>query len=241
MSLLATIRDRARELLARPFRYFSAEWDRMPVRERRWITVLAIAVVATTTLLGVYLIFSSISDLDEGNADAREALSAIAKHRDDYLEAKARAQAQEARLGNDPPQLVADIETAAREETVAIAESNERPPAAVAKRWVEHDVDLKVRGVDLQALCRFLKRVETGPRPIFFTHLSLKRRFSEADKLDAELTAIAFERVAKDTAGAGAGPGGTGKGAGKKKSDGAPKPGDDGTPGKGKSAAKESP
>ena len=238
MSLLTTVRDRAREIAARPFRYLSAEWDRMPVRERRWITVLAIAVVATTTLLGVYLIFSSISDLEEGNADVREALGAIAKHRDDYLEAKSRAQMQEARLGNDPPQLVADIEAAAREETVAIAESNERPPVAAAKRWIEHDVDLKVRGVDLQALCKFLKRVESGVRPIFFTHLSLKRRFSEADKLDAELTAIAFERVAKEAAGAGAG--GTGKGAGKKKPDGADKSGEDGTPGKGKSAAKES-
>ena len=35
-------------------------------------------------------VFSSISDLEEGNADIREALSAIAKHRDEYLEAKAR-------------------------------------------------------------------------------------------------------------------------------------------------------
>jgi len=52
-----------------------------------------------------------------------------------------------------------------------------------------------VRGVDLQTLTKFLKRVETGARPVFFTHISLKRRFSEADKLDAELTAIGFERI----------------------------------------------
>jgi hypothetical protein len=238
MSLLGTIRGRSRQALARPFRYFSAEWDRMPVRERRWITALAIAVVVVATSLTIYLIFSSISDLEEGNADVREALGAIAKHRDDYLEAKARAQAQEARLGGDPPQLVADIEAAAREETVAIAESNERPPVAAGKRWTEHDVDLKIRGVDLQALTNFLKRVETGPRPIFVTHLSLKRRFSEADKLDAELTAIAFERI-KEPAGSGAGAG-TGKGAGKKKPDGADKPEGSGADGKGKSAAKES-
>jgi hypothetical protein len=75
-----------------------------------------------------------------------------------------------------------------------IAESNERPLGA-GKRWIEHDVDLKVRSADLQALANFMRRVETGTRPIFFTRLSLKRRFSEADKLDAELTATAFERV----------------------------------------------
>lgn len=189
------LRDKVRATLSGPLRYFSAEWERMAPRERRLVAGLSIGVLVVAAVLGTYLVFSSISDLEEGNADIREALSTIAKNRDEYLEAKARAQAQEQRLGSDPPQLVADIEAAAREETVQIAESNERPPLAVGKRWLEHDVDLKIRGVGLQALSNFLRRVETGPRPIFFTRLSLKRRFSEADKLDAELTATAFERV----------------------------------------------
>jgi type II secretory pathway component PulM len=210
MSVLTKTRDRVRDALARPFGYFAAEWERMAPRERRWVAGLSIGVLAVGTALGLYLIFSSISELEEGNADIREALATIAKNRDEYLEAKARAQSQEQRLGSDPPQLVADIESAAREETVQIAESNERPPLAVGKRWLEHDVDLKIRGVGLQALADFLRRVETGPRPIFCTRLSLKRRFSESDKLDAELTATAFERVKELPAGTKA-PGGTDK------------------------------
>lgn len=189
------VREGSQGIFARPFRYFTTEWERMAPRERRLVAGLSIGVLAVATGLGLYLIFSTISELEEGNADIRDALTTIGKNRDDYLEAKARAQAQEVRLGTDPPQLVADIESAAREETVQIAESNERPPLAVGKRWLEHDVDLKMRGVGLQALSNFLRRVETGPRPIFCTRLSLKRRFSEADKLDAELTATAFERV----------------------------------------------
>ena len=205
MNLLITLRAKARQLsrriLGRPLGYLSAEWERMPVRERRSVTVLGIAIIVVAVSLAIYLIFSNISDLEETNADVREALAAITKHRDSYLEAKARAQAQETRLGSDPPQLVADIEAAAREETVQIAESNERPPTPVSKRWIEHDVDLKIREVDLQSLSKFMKRVETGARPIFFTHVSLKRRFSEADKLDAELTAIGFERVKEKVVG----------------------------------------
>ncbi|MES1171798.1 MAG: hypothetical protein ABUL77_01050 [Bacteroidota bacterium] len=201
MSVLTNVREKMRGAFGRPFRYFGAEWERMPPRERRWVAGLAIAVALVGSALGLFLVFTSINDLEEGNADIREALGAIAKHRDEYLDAKARAQAQEQRLGTDPPQLVADIEAAAREETVQIAESNERPPLGVGKRWIEHDVDLKIRGVDLQALSNFLRRVETGARPIFCTRLSLKRRFSEADKLDAELTATAFERVKDAPAG----------------------------------------
>jgi type II secretory pathway component PulM len=197
--VLDKIRARLQAIVGRPFRYLAAEWDRLAARERRSIVALGVAVVVLSLSLIVYLLFSSISELEQSNADVREAITAITKHRDTFLEAKARAQAQEARLGSDPPQLVADIEAAAREEAVQIAESNERPPTSVSKRWIEHDVDLKIRGVDLQSLTKFLKRVETGPRPVFFSALLLKRRFSEADKLDAELTAIAFERV-KDKA-----------------------------------------
>ena len=218
------LRDKARALLGRPFRYLGAEWDRMGARERRSLTILAVAVVVIATALSIYLVSSTISELEESNADVREALAAITKHRDNYLEAKGRAQAQEARLGNDPPQLVADIEAAAREESLQIAESNERPPSNVSKRWIEHDVDLKVRGVDLQTLTKFLKRVETGTRPVFFTHVALKRRFSEADKLDAELTAIGFERVKEKPASS------------KKKGDGSDSSGAAGSGGKNKSA-----
>jgi type II secretory pathway component PulM len=187
-----------RERMRRPLTYFSAEWERMAPRERRWVAALAIAVVGMACLLGTYFLFSSIADLEEHNAHIREALTAIEKHRDEYMDAKNRSVAQEARIGSDPPQLTADIEAAAREESIQIAETNERPATPVGKRYSQHDVDLKLRQVDLQALAKFLRRVETGPRLIFFTRVSIKRRYSETDKLDVELTATAFERLRED-------------------------------------------
>ena len=61
-----------------------------------------------------------------------------------------------------------------------IDESTERPTTPAGRRYAQHDVDLKLRQVDLQSLSNFLRRVETGPRLIMFTHLSIKRRYSEA-------------------------------------------------------------
>jgi Tfp pilus assembly protein PilO len=200
MSALTGLRDRAKGALGRPFSYFSGEWERLAPREKRWVTVLAIAVVVVTVLLGTTFVFSNVSDLEQGNAAIREALAAIGKHRDEYLEAKSKSAMQEARIGTEPPQLTADLEAAAREENLQIAESSERPTTPAGRRYVEHDVDLKLREVDLQTLTKFMRRVETGPRLIFFTRLSLKRRYSEADKLDVEATATAFERLREDKA-----------------------------------------
>jgi hypothetical protein len=198
MSAVGDARDSLRRVFSRPFVYFSGEWERLAPRERRWVTALALAVLAMGVLLLIYLVFSSIGDLEEGNAEIREALGAIAKHRDEYLEAKSRSAMQEARIGTEPPQLIADLEAAAREENVQIAESNERPATPAGRRYAEHDVDLKIREVDLQSLTKFMRRVETGTRLIVFTRLSVKRRYSEAEKLDVEATATAFERVRED-------------------------------------------
>jgi hypothetical protein len=195
---LANTRISVVRLAARPIGYVRSEWERLAPRERRLVTWLATAVVALGVTLGAWMTFSAIGDLEEGNRTIREALTEIAKHHDEYLEAKTRNAVQEQRIGTEPPQLVRDLEDAARGENVQIAESSERPAAPAGRRYVQHDLDVRLREVDLQSLTKFMRRVETGPRLIMFTRVSLKHRYSETDKLDAELTATAFEKVKED-------------------------------------------
>jgi len=201
MSALGKLRERVAVLLRRPLSYLEGWWERQAPRQKRsWTILVVVAAVAVVGGITAYTL-SEISDLEDGNASIWDALTAIAKHRDEYLEAKARNSVQEARIGTEPPQLAGDMEAAARAENIQIAESSERPTVPAGRRYVEHDTDLKIRETDLQSLTRFLKRVETGPRLIFFTRLSIKHRYSDdSDKLDAELTATAFERVREGTA-----------------------------------------
>jgi type II secretory pathway component PulM len=194
----ANVRTTAGRLGGRPIGYLRSEWERLAPRERRLVGFLATAVVGLLVTLSAWMTFSSIGDLEQGNATIREALTEIGKHHDEYLEAKTRNAIQEQRIGTEPPQLVRDLEEAARGENVQIAESSERPAAPAGRRYVQHDLDVRLREVDLQSLTKFMRRVETGPRLIMFTRVSLKHRYSETDKLDAELTATAFEKVKED-------------------------------------------
>jgi type II secretory pathway component PulM len=198
VSALGNLRDSVRRAVAVPVSNLTSWWERRAPREKRWFQVGGGVVVVLVLVVVTFFLFGSLSDLDQGNAEIREALTAISKHRDEYMEARSRSQIQEARIGTEPPQLTADLEAAASAENVQIAESSERPTTPVGKRYVEHDVDLKIREVDLQTLTKFLRKVETGQRLIFFTHLSVKRRYSEAEKLDVEATATAFERVREE-------------------------------------------
>lgn len=200
MSALANLRQAVGRAVRVPVGYLHAEWERMAPRTRKLAVGLMITIASVLGLGITYYTISTISDLEAQNADIREALGEIAKHHDEYLDAKTRNAVNEARIGNDPPQLTADLEAAARGENVQIAESNERPATAAgaSRRYLEHNLDIKLREVDLQSLTKFMRRVETGPRYIFFTRISLKHRYSETDKLDAELTATAFEKVKDD-------------------------------------------
>jgi hypothetical protein len=198
VSALGNLREATARVLRRPAEYFKGEWERMAPRVRVRVIALSVGVAVALLLLVATWSFTDIADLRDENASIREALTAIAKHRDEYLDAKAKNAVAEARIGTEPPQLTADLEAAARGENVQISESSERPAAPAGKRYVQHDVDIKVREVELMSLTKFMRRVETGPRMVFFTRLSLKHRYSEANKLDAELTASAFERVRED-------------------------------------------
>jgi type II secretory pathway component PulM len=198
--MVTKVREAVRRVLARPAAYFEGSWERLAPRERKLVAVGGAFLLGAITIFSAVWMFGSVADLEEQNADMRDALKAIANHRDEYLEAKARSEAQEARIGVDPPQLTADLEAAAREENVQIAETNERPNSPAGRRYAQKDVDVKIREVDLQSFTKFLRRLETGPRLIFFTRLSIKRRYSESEKLDVEATATAFERLKEEKA-----------------------------------------
>jgi hypothetical protein len=194
----AKLRDLGRRLLARPIAYLTGEWERLAPKQRRNLAILIGSALGVVTIFGAYLLFSGVSDLEEDNAAIREALKAIASNRDIYLQAKARSDADAARIGTEPPQLTGDIEAAAKEEKIEIAESNEQKPTPAGRRYLQHDLDIKIREVDLQSLTKFMRRLETGPRLIFFTRLSLKRSFSDTKKLAVDATATAFERIKEE-------------------------------------------
>ena len=198
MGFFKRLIGKLRDLLRRPLAYASAEWNRMAVRERRLISILAGAVGLLALLLTGYLIVDSLQEISNSNEDAREALAAIASHRDDYLDAKARMVSQEARIGVEPPQLAADLEAAGKEAGIQIPETVDRPPAPAGKRYMEHSLDVKLRKVGLKELATFLSKVETNPRLIVVTRLQIRRSFGEGDKMDVELTATAYERLKDD-------------------------------------------
>jgi hypothetical protein len=168
----------------------------MSARERRLISLLGGAFLTCAVLLIAYLTIDSLQTMGRENQDMRKALDDIAKHSDEYRDAKAKVAAQQLRIGSDPPQLAADLEAAAKEAGIQIPETADRPDSAAGKRYVEHGLDLKLRKVDLKSLATFLNKVETGRSFIIVTRLEIRRSFGgDGTTVDVDLTATTFERL----------------------------------------------
>jgi Tfp pilus assembly protein PilO len=190
-----SLRTSLSSAFSRPAGYFAREWNRMAPRERRLVSVLAGAVLAVLVAVVAVLTAQTLAEIRESNDAAREALADIAKHRDEFLEAKSRMLAQEVRIGSEQPQLAADLDAAASESGIQIPESAPRPAVPVGRRYLEHSVDVTLRQVDLLSLSKFLSKLETGRRLIVITRMNIKRSFAEGEKLNVSLTATTYERV----------------------------------------------
>src|SRR5215467_10992740 len=104
-----------------------AQWDRYSVRERRLISSLIAVGVAMVTLLLGYFVWSGLSDMEDHNTAARQALKDIAEHRDEFVEARRRVNSLEVRVPRTPIQLSSLLDAAAKEAGInQIDEQTER-------------------------------------------------------------------------------------------------------------------
>ena len=196
MRFLTRAFAKLRATVGRPAAYAAAEWRRMSARERRLISILGGAFVGCVLLVSGYLVFDSMQTMSQDNQDMRDALDAIARHSDEFREAKARAAAQATRIGTEPPQLAADLEAAAKEAGIQIPETADRPDAPAGKRYIEHSLDAKLRKVDLKSLGTFLAKVESARNLVLITRLQIRRSFGgDGTIVDVDLTATAYERI----------------------------------------------
>lgn len=182
--------------LGRPAAYAAAEWSRMSARERRLISILAGSFVLCGVAVVAYLMVDSLQTMAQENQDMRDAINDIAKHSDEYRDAKAKVEAQRKRIGEETPQLAAELEAAAKEAGIQIPETSDRPEAPAGKRYVERSLDVKLRKVDLKSLATFLSKVETGKSLILVTRLQIRRSFGgDGTDVDVDLTATTYERL----------------------------------------------
>jgi type II secretory pathway component PulM len=182
MALVTDLRDR---------------WARLSDRERGLLYGLGAAFLVIIVLGIGFSIAQGLSDLEESNDAMRQALKDIDTHRDEYQRAKAKTAQVEVRMGHGGVQLQGFLESASKEAGVEIAETVERQPQALGKKYVERAVDLRLRKVGIEPLAKFLRKIETGPNLVVVTSLNVRSRDDKHEDLEVELTVSTYEHASE--------------------------------------------
>lgn len=173
-------------------------FERMSQRERTMAALLGAAFTACVFLIGGYLIYSRLSDLEERNDAMRQALRDIERKRGAYLQAKAKISQLEARIGTVPLQLSGFLEQAAKDTGIDIRETNPKPPEPVGKKYVQQSMDVRLSKVQLEALTKFMRRLEQNPgNLVLVTGLFIRARDDKHVDFDVDLTVSTYEHAPK--------------------------------------------
>jgi general secretion pathway protein M len=169
-------------------------FEKLEPRERRLLTILgSILGVAIFLSLPIYVV-KTVSDKRTENEQLRALVDSIYEARASIGERKAKHDALLARYGKPAPALAGFIEEASRANSIAAAESQDRPEAPHGKRYTERMTVVKMHKVGMLPLAKMLEKIEQSGFAVVISKLNIKPRAGEADSYEVELGVSAFDR-----------------------------------------------
>lgn len=172
--------------------------DGMSPRERMLLAVLVSVVIGVLLVGSAGLLYDRIDTLEEQTEAMQLALRDIAKKRGPYLQARARTAQLDARIGQSPLQLPGFLEGLAKETSIEIRETNQRTPESMGKKYIQQSVDLRISKVGLEALLKFMRKIETYPSNlVMVTQLHIRSRDDKHQEFEVDMTVATFEHAPK--------------------------------------------
>ncbi|MFO0602633.1 MAG: hypothetical protein U0324_05630 [Polyangiales bacterium] len=129
--------------------------------------------------------------IERERADTVDALRTIQRLRPRIAARNARRDALLMRYHARAPALTSFVEEQARNAHVRVAESQDRPPTPVGRRFTERSVSIRLSAVGIDALADFMDRIEAAEFPVAITSVRIRRRIGEANRYDVDDLVIA--------------------------------------------------
>ena len=155
-------------------------------REKRLLIALGV-VFGVLVFLGLsWWSSSQLEAIERECNDTKDALRVIQRMRPRIAARNARRDAVLLRYRTHAPALTSFVEEQARAAHVQVAESQDRPPTPVGRRFSERAVSIRLRAVGLDALSDFMDRIEGAQFPVAITSVRIRRRFGEPNRYDVD-------------------------------------------------------
>lgn len=163
-------------------------------RERKLLGGLLIALGAIFVVFLPAYLYQSVSGQRDENQEIKDFLEKVAEQRTKIDKQKQRRELMNARYEKAMPPLSTIVDEAAKAHSIEIEERSPKPDVPHGKKYVEHILSLKLRGVGLLGVVKMFEKIERSQYPVALTRLNIKPRSGQADTYDIEAFVSAFER-----------------------------------------------
>jgi general secretion pathway protein M len=170
-------------------------------RERRLLGILLLVFVGMIVVLVPVGAAAMLSSKQGENEELRAAVEEIQSNRDTLRKRAVQRERAMARYGRPAPPLAALLDRFAKQVALEIPESQDRTVVPHGKRYDEKATKIVFRRVGMLNLVEFMEKVEQSGHPVSITSLNIRKRGTEVDMYDVEMTVSAFERKAAEAPG----------------------------------------
>jgi general secretion pathway protein M len=169
-------------------------FNQLEARERRLLGILLV-LFAAFALLMVPIGVSAALGSKRGENDAlREVIGELQHDRAAIRTAQASREAVLQRYARPAPALAGLLEQYAGQSSLEIPESQDRPVTPHGKKYEERSTKIVLRRVGMYNLAKFMERIEQSGHPMAVDKLNIRKRGTESDSYDVEMTVSAFDR-----------------------------------------------
>ncbi|MCA9613334.1 MAG: type II secretion system protein GspM [Polyangiales bacterium] len=166
--------------------------DGLNERERKLLGALGVVFALIVVLLPIYLVTSSISEIEEENRQISQVLRDIGRARGTLAQRQAEREAARARYQQAAPPLGSFLEARATEQELSLREVTDQPEKVVGD-FRRRNVRATLPSVGLRKVIKLLTSIENSRFPVAVERIQIEHFRSGEDSYNVQIGVIAYD------------------------------------------------
>ncbi|MBX3251487.1 MAG: type II secretion system protein M [Myxococcales bacterium] len=175
-----------------PLDRLRASIDGLNERERRLLAVLGVVFALIVIVLPLYLVTSSISEIEAENRAISTVLRDIGRARGTLAQRQAEREAAQARYREAAPPLGSFLEARASEQQLSLREVTDQPEKIVGD-FRRRNARATLPGVELRKAIKMLTAIENSRHPVAVERIQIEHFRGGEDSYNVQIGVIAYD------------------------------------------------
>jgi type II secretory pathway component PulM len=173
--------------------------DALQPRERRLLLILGGAFAFVFVLLVPIGVSAMLAERKARHEELQSVMGRLFAERDQILMLQAKNKQVLDRYKVSAPPLAGFLDNSAKALEIEIPEFKDRSPAPIGKTYEERSTDISLKKIGMRKLILFMEKIAQAHFPVSISKFTVRKRATEGDSWDVNMTVSAYHRVGGKT------------------------------------------